>query len=197
MVTILEIFLNKWKIFKEEERQREEEEGSLFKFKNKTHGVSLSDDEENKRAISKAFPRFDDDFKDVMAPQDLNENTFVPQDENASSSCVVKSDAELFMENVPDFSELRRLHEETFCRLRPCQGFALLEADCYRPNDSMESLYLEAFKWGYETASVMNALIPCKEPIEIDNLKDVFLITLNLNSIYPKTLFIVGYKICL
>ena len=174
MVTILEIFLNKWKIFKEEERQREEEEGSLFKFKNKTHGVSLSDDEENKRAISKAFPRFDGDFKDVMAPQDLNENAFVPQDENASSSCVVKSDAELFMENVSDFSELRRLHEETFCRLRPCQGFALLEADCYRPNDSMESLYLEAFKWGYETASVMNALIPCKEPIEIEKLRDVF-----------------------
>ena len=180
MVTILEIFLNKWKIFKEEERQREEEEGSLFKFKNKTHGVSLSDDEENKRAISKAFPRFDDDFKDFMAPQDLNENTFVPQDENASSSCVVKSDAELFMENVPDFSELRRLHEETFCRLRPRQDFALDEADCYRPNDSMDSLYLEAFKWGYETASVMNALIPCKEPMEIENLRDVFFITLNL-----------------
>ena len=174
MVTILEIFLSKWKIFKEEERQREEDEGSLFKFKNKTHGVSLSDDEENKRAISKAFPRFDDDFKDVMAPQDLNENTFVPQDENASSSCEVKSDAELFMENVPDFSELRRLHEETFCRLRPSRDFALDEADCYRPNDSMDSLYLEAFKWGYETASVMNALIPCKEPIEIENLIDFF-----------------------
>lgn len=174
MVTILEIFLNKWKIFKEEERQREEEEGSLFKFKNKTHGVSLGDDEENKRAISKAFPRFDDDFKDVMAPQDLNENTFVPQDENASSPCVVKSDAELFMENVPDFSELRRLHEETFCRLRPSQDFALHEADCYRPNDSMDSLYLEAFKWGYETASVMDALIPCKEPMEIENLSFFF-----------------------
>ncbi|PFX16223.1 Midasin [Stylophora pistillata] len=160
VVSILEIFMNKWKIFKEEERQREDEEGSLFKFKNKTHGVSLSEDEENKLALNKAFPRFDDDFKDVMAPQDLNENISVPQDEDLSSSCVVKSDAELFMENIPNFSEVKMLHEETFCRLRPSQDFPLVEADCYRPNESIESLYLDAFNWGYETASVMNAIIP-------------------------------------
>ena len=161
VVTILEIFLDKWKIFKEEERQREEEEGSLFKFKNKTHGVGLSEEEENKAGVSKAFPSFDGDFKDIMAPQDLNENVFIPPEENEQSPCADKSDAELFMANITDFLEVRKIHEESFCRFSASHDFFLGEADC-SPNESMESLYLEAFKWGYETASVMNAIIPCK-----------------------------------
>lgn len=60
----------------------------------------------------------------------------------------------------------------------------------------MELLYLEVFKWGYEIVLVMNVFILCKEFIEIDNLRDVFLIILNLNLIFFKILFIVGYKIC-
>ena len=162
MTTILAIFLDKWRIFKEQEKKREEEEGSLFKFKNKTHGSSLTEDEENRKAVSKAFPSFDGDFKDIMAPQDLNENLVHPQMESdAPPHLLPKSDAELFMSNVTDFSEIRRIHEEMFCRFASNQDPCLSGTDC-SPNESMEPLYLETFQWSYETASVMNAIIPCK-----------------------------------
>ena len=159
--SILAIFLEKWKIFKEQEREREEEEGSLFKFRNKSHGSSLTEDEENKIALSQAFPTFDGDFKDIMAPQDLNENLVVLQVESESSTHALKSDAELFMSNITDFSEIRKLHEETFCRFPSNRDLSLAGTDRYL-NESLETLYLETFQWSYQTAAVMNAIIPCK-----------------------------------
>jgi len=161
VTSILAIFLDKWRIFKEQEREREEEEGSLFKFRDKTHGSSLSEDEENKRALSQAFPTFDGDFKDIMAPQDLNENVVVPQGESESSTHASKSDAELFMANITDFSEIRKLHEETFCGFPSSQDYSLDRTD-RRPSETLETLYLETFQWSYQTAALMNAIIPCK-----------------------------------
>ena len=161
VASILAIFLEKWKIFKEQEREREEEEGSLFKFRNKTHGSSLNEDEENKIALSQAFPTFDGDFKDIMAPQDLNEYVVAPQVESESSTHASKSDAELFMSNVTDFSEIRELHEETFCRF-PSSGDFSLDGTDRCPIESLETLYLESFQWSYQTAAVINAIIPCK-----------------------------------
>lgn len=161
VTSILTIFLDKWKIFKEQEKEREEEEGSLFKFRNKTHGSGLTEDEENKMALSQAFPTFDGEFKDIMAPQDLNENVVVHPVESESSSHGPKSDAELFMANVTDFSEIRKIHEETFCRLPSSQDFSLSGTVCY-PKECLEALYLDTFQWSYQTAAVMNAIIPCK-----------------------------------
>ena len=161
LTSILAIFLDKWRNFKEQEKKREEEEGSLFKFKNKTHGSSLTDDEENKLAVSKAFPSFDGEFKDIMTPQDLNENLVVPQLESDASPLSPKSDAELFMANVTNFSEIRKMHEETFCRFPSSDDFSLVGTDCC-PTESTESLYLDAFQWSYQTASVINAIVPCE-----------------------------------
>lgn len=162
--SILGIFLDQWKIFKEQERQREEEEGSLFKFKNKTHGSNLTEDEENRRSVSRAFPSFDGEFKDIMAPQDLNDNDATPQMELEPSPCVPASDSERFMANMSDFSEIRRIHEEMFCQLPSRQDTALGWKDrC--PYDSVDSLYLEAFQWTYQTAALVNAIIPCKFPL--------------------------------
>ena len=162
LTTILAIFLDKWRVFQEQEKKREEEEGSLFKFKNKTHGSSLTEDEENRKAVSKTFPSFDGEFKDIMAPQDLNENLVIPQlESDASPHLSPKSDAELFMSNVTDFSEIRNLHEEMFCRFLSSEDSCLGGMNCC-PTESVESLYLEAFQWSYQTASVMNAIIPCK-----------------------------------
>ena len=161
VASILAVFLEKWKIFKEREREREEEEGSLFKFRNKSHGSSLTEDEENKIALSQAFPTFDGDFKDIMVLQDLNENAVDPQVESESSTHASKSDAELFMSNITDFSEIRKLHEDTFCRFPSSRDFSFAGKDrC--PNESLETLYLETFQWSYQTAAVMNAIIPCK-----------------------------------
>ena len=161
VVSILAIFLDKWKIFKEQEREREEEEGSLFKFRNKTHGSSLTEDEENKMALSQAFPTFDGEFKDIMAPQDLNENVVVHPVESMSSSHAPKSDAELFMANITDFSEIRKIHEDTFCRFPSSQDFSLNGTVCC-PNECLETLYLDTFQWSYQTAAVINDIIPCK-----------------------------------
>ena len=161
VASILAVFLEKWKVFKEREKEREEEEGSLFKFRNKSHGSSLTEDEENKIALSQAFPTFDGDFKDIMVLQDLNENAVDPQVESESSTHASKSDAELLMSNITDFSEIRKLHEETFCRFPSSRVFSFAGTDrC--PNESLETLYLETFQWSYQTAAVMNAIIPCK-----------------------------------
>ena len=161
VASVLAIFWEKWRVFKEQERERKEEEGTLFKFRNKSHGSSLTEDEENKVALSQAFPTFDGDFKDIMAPQDLNENVVVHQVESELSTHASKSDAELFMSNITDFSEIRKLHEETFCRFPSSRDFSLDGTDrC--PIESLKTLYLETFQWGYQTAAVMNAIIPCK-----------------------------------
>ena len=157
--SILAIFLDKWKIFKEQERQLEEEEGSLFKFKNKSNGTSLSEEEERKQAVSRAFPSFDGEFNDVMSPEDLNDTGGTIQLEEESSQCLA-SDAQLFMANLTDVSEIRKTHEEMFCRLPSSRWLSLGGVDCCS-HCSVDSLYLNAFQWGYQTAALVNAVIPC------------------------------------
>ena len=159
--SVLEVFLEKWRIFKEKEKEREEEEGSLFKFKNKSHGPSLSEEEENKRAVSKAFPCFDGDFSDIMASQDLNESGSIIEEEVEPSQHSPVSDVELFMANMTDFSEITKVHEEVYCRLPSNQEVCVERKDFFL-HDSMDALYLEAFQWSYQTSAVVNTIISCK-----------------------------------
>lgn len=158
--SILAIFLDNWKIFKEQERRLEEEEGSLFKFKNKSHGTNLSEEEARKRAVSRAFPSFDGEFKDIMSAGDLNDSGGTAQMDEESSQYLASSDAELFMANMTDFSEIRKIHEEMFCRLPSSQWLSLGGPDCCS-HCSVDSLSLNAFQWGYQTAALVNAVIPC------------------------------------
>lgn len=159
--SILAIFLDKWEIFKEEQRRREEEEGSLFKFRNKSHVSSLTEDEENKLAVSRAFPSFDEEFKDILAPEDLNDSRDTTRLNDEASQCLPSSNAELFMANMKDFSEIRRVHEEMFSRLPSSQDQSLGVTDCCLFG-SVDAQFLEAFQWGYQTAALVNAIIPCK-----------------------------------
>ena len=159
--SILAIFLDKWKVFKEEQKRREEEEGSLFKFRNKSHGSSLTEDEEINQTMSRAFPSFDEEFKDIMAPDDLNDSGDTTQLNDEASQCLPFSDAELFMANTKDFSEIRRIHEELFSRLPSSQHLSLGVTDCCSFG-SVDAQFLEVFQWGYQTAALVNAIIPCK-----------------------------------
>ena len=172
--SILKVFLEKWRIFKEKEKEREEEEGSLFKFKNKSHGPSLSEDEENKQAVSKAFPSFDRDFKDIMASQDLNETGSIAEEEVEPSQHSPVSDVELFMANMTDFSEITKVHEEMYCRL-PSNREVCVERKDFFFQDSVDALYLEALQWSYRTSAIVNTIIPCKllYSISFHDLKSV------------------------
>lgn len=172
--SILKVFLEKWRIFKEKEKEREEEEGSLFKFKNKSHGPSLSEDEENKQAVSKAFPSFDRDFKDIMASQDLNETGSIAEEEVEPSQHSPVSDVELFMANMTDFSEITKVHEEMYCRL-PSNREVSVERKDFFFQDSVGALYLEALQWSYRTSAIVNTIIPCKllYSISFHDLKSV------------------------
>ena len=172
--SILKVFLEKWRIFKEKEKEREDEEGSLFKFKNKSHGPSLSEDEENKQAVSKAFPSFDRDFKDIMASQDLNETGSIAEEEVEPSQHSPVSDVELFMANMTDFSEITKVHEEMYCRL-PSNREVCVERKDFFFQDSVDALYLEALQWSYRTSAIVNTIIPCKllYSISFHDLKSV------------------------
>ncbi|XP_068698835.1 midasin-like [Montipora foliosa] len=157
--SILTTFLNKWQIYQEQVRQREEEEGSLYKFKNKSHGSNWSEDEESKLAMSRAFPSFDGDFKDIMSSEDLNDVGDRTQVEDGSSERLSASDAELFMANLEDFSEIRRIHEEIFRRLPSSLDLSYCVKDSLL-SSPVDSLYSEAFEWGYQTAALVKAITP-------------------------------------
>ena len=113
--------------------------------------------------MSRAFPSFDGEFKDIMTPQDLDESGNITQEDPEPFQHAPASDAELFMANINDFSEIRTIHEDMFCRLPSSQDLSFGGADGF-PHDSMDSLYLETFYWSYQTAAVVNAISPCKLP---------------------------------
>lgn len=159
--SILVIFLDKWRIYQEQERQREEEEGSLFKYKDRSHGSNMSEEEENELAVRRAFPSFDSEFKDIMVQDDLNDSGEQPQLENTSPESLLASNAELFMAAMKDYSEVRSVHEKMFCRLLSSRDLSFgVKDSCL--NSSVDALYRQAFEWGYQTAGMLKAITPCK-----------------------------------
>ena len=166
--SILVIFLNKWQIYEEQKRQREEDEGCLFKFKIKSHGLNLSEEEERNLAVSKAFPSYDVEFEDVMSSDHLNDKVDRTQAENEPSRCLPESEVELFVANMEDFSEFRRIHEEMFCRLPSSLEVSFPFKDSCISNP-VDSLYQEAFEWGYQTAALVKAITPCRFFLAIVN----------------------------
>ena len=133
----------------------------MYKFKNKSHGSNLSEEEESKLAMSRAFPSFDGEFKDIMSPEDLNDVGDRTQVEDGSSERLSASDAELFMANLENFSEIRRIHEEIFRRLPSGLDLSYCVKDSLL-SSPVDSLYSEAFEWGYQTAALVKAITPCK-----------------------------------
>ncbi|KAK2570712.1 Midasin [Acropora cervicornis] len=157
--SILVIFLDKWRIYQEQERQREEEEGSLFKYKDRSHGSNMSEEEENEVAVRRAFPSFDSEFKDIMVQDDLNDSGEQPQLENTPPESLLASNAELFMAAMKDYSEVRSVHEEMFCRLLSSRDLSFgVKDSCL--NSSVDALYRQAFEWGYQTAGMLKAITP-------------------------------------
>ncbi|XP_015771488.1 PREDICTED: midasin-like [Acropora digitifera] len=158
--SILVIFLDKWRIYQEQERQREEEEGSLFKYKDRSHGSNMSEEEENELAVHRVFPSFDSEFKDIMVQDDLNDSGEQPQLENTRPpESLLASNAELFMAAMKDYSEIRSVHEEMFCRLLSSRDLSFgVKDSCL--NSSEDALYRQAFEWGYQTAGMLKAITP-------------------------------------
>ena len=156
--SVLAIVLEKWKLAKEQEKQREEEEESLFKFRNKSHGSNVSEDDENKKAVTEAFPNYEAEFRDVLAPPELDENVEIRVTSGQEGPT---SDSQLFIMNVADFSEMRQIHEDVFSHVQYCPDFISVEEERF-PNGPLDSQYLESFQWGYQTAAIISGVVPCK-----------------------------------
>lgn len=156
---ILTTYLNMWQLAKEQEKQRQQEEGSLYRFRTKTHAADLDDDVQNEKAFSEAFPNFDAEFSDVGSAEDLDNDNMGKKNEEQNIPDDVMSGAEKFIASV-DVVELSRVHEQLVCHVLPCQVVAWAEnKDCSTPRDSE---YLQSFMIGYQAASVISKLCPCK-----------------------------------
>lgn len=122
----------------------------------------MSEEEENELAVHRVFPSFDNEFKDIMVQDDLNDSGEQPQLENTRpAESLLASNAELFMAAMKDYSEVRSVHEEMFCRLLSSRDLSFGVKDSCM-NSSVDALYRQAFEWGYQTAGMLKAITPCK-----------------------------------
>lgn len=58
LVHILDLFVRAWRDQEEHRRQREEEEGSLYRIKEKMHGDDRTEKEREEADFREAFPSF-------------------------------------------------------------------------------------------------------------------------------------------
>ena len=87
---ILASFHGLWLEYFEEKRRKEEEEDSLYKFKTKSHCVDSCEPEKNEKSFRNFFPSFDEDYRDVVPRDTLNDSITdaIEQSHDSSTSSV-------------------------------------------------------------------------------------------------------------
>ncbi|RUS90710.1 hypothetical protein EGW08_001514, partial [Elysia chlorotica] len=71
--TVLTQFASGWQEQEERRRQREAEEGALFKFKDKVHGDERSEKEKEEADFQASYPSFEKDFMDITGADRLED----------------------------------------------------------------------------------------------------------------------------
>ncbi|XP_070191391.1 midasin-like isoform X1 [Littorina saxatilis] len=81
---VLDLFVKAWQDQEDRRRQKEEEEASLYRFKDKQHGDERTEEEKEEEAFRKAFPSFRDDFADMIEATRLEDTgrTVQPMEED-------------------------------------------------------------------------------------------------------------------
>ncbi|KAM8954164.1 midasin [Pelodytes ibericus] len=70
---ICQAIINEWEEQEEGAREREQQESSLYKYRSKSHGPELTEDEEEEKEFRERFPLYEQDFADITAQPSLEE----------------------------------------------------------------------------------------------------------------------------
>ncbi|XP_061756335.1 midasin isoform X2 [Nerophis ophidion] len=65
---ICQVLVNEWDEMEKNQRNREQEEASLYRISSQTHGSGLTEDQLEERDFRQQFPQFDKDFADMSQP---------------------------------------------------------------------------------------------------------------------------------
>uniref|UniRef100_A0A8C5QIK7 Midasin n=1 Tax=Leptobrachium leishanense TaxID=445787 RepID=A0A8C5QIK7_9ANUR len=98
---ICQALVNEWDEQVKCAHEKEQQESSLYKYRSKSHGTGLTEDEEEEREFRKRFPLFVQDFADIATEPSLEEKMDTTQDtepENAPATLVSKSSMQTVMQ---------------------------------------------------------------------------------------------------
>ena len=84
-----------WLEYFEEKARKEEEEGSFYKFRVKSHCVDSDESEKNERSFVSFFPSFDKDYHDVIPRDSLNDDEDSTEIADSASSVNESSTKEM------------------------------------------------------------------------------------------------------
>ncbi|XP_035663677.1 midasin-like [Branchiostoma floridae] len=71
---ILQSYVLRWQEGREQDKEKEQEEASLYKWKSKTHGDSLTEEQQEEREIRQQFPGYEEAFGDITAEPTLGDD---------------------------------------------------------------------------------------------------------------------------
>ncbi|CAH1229365.1 MDN1 [Branchiostoma lanceolatum] len=71
---ILQSYVLQWQEGREQDKEKEQEEASLYKWKSKTHGDSLTEEQQEEREIRQQFPGYEEAFGDITAEPTLGDD---------------------------------------------------------------------------------------------------------------------------
>lgn len=150
---ILNMYTQQWTLAKEEEQKREQQEGSLFKYKTTTHEGEVDEEKAFENGLCKAFPTFDNEFSEFIQSNSLEEVKEQPKITNTVERNI--TDAEKFMKNV-NIQKVSKVHEMMFADLHHSQSCMLIGGvteQCFHGDT-----YDELFQSSYQTAAFVSRL---------------------------------------
>ncbi|MEE6475824.1 hypothetical protein FKM82_010868 [Ascaphus truei] len=88
---ICQSIINEWDEQEQCAREREKQESSLYKYRSKSHGTGLTEDQEEEKEFRKRFPLYEKDFVDITTQPSLEEHmeTENSEDQEAGTSNLV------------------------------------------------------------------------------------------------------------
>ncbi|XP_030850211.1 midasin [Strongylocentrotus purpuratus] len=104
---IMKSFVSHYHQAEEAARQREDEEASLYKFKSRSHGDGMTDEQLEEKELRESFPSFEKEFADITAEPSLDDQSNQEDDPSTSD---------------PDPTATRQLDTTTMRLLRDTHG---------------------------------------------------------------------------
>ncbi|XP_022106838.1 midasin-like isoform X2 [Acanthaster planci] len=140
ILSILDHIVVAWRQAEDAARRREAEEASLYKYKTKTHGDGLTDEEREDRDFRQSFPSFEKDFADLTKEPTLESQP--DSDEPASGE---ESDAVAVPIHDTQMRQVCAVHRELFTKLVRAGWIR----SCRPTLNASDALYHQALKDGY------------------------------------------------
>ncbi|XP_078617566.1 midasin-like [Branchiostoma floridae x Branchiostoma japonicum] len=142
---ILQSYVLRWQEGRELDKEKEQEEASLYKWKSKTHGDSLTEEQQEEREIRQQFPGYEEAFGDITAEPTLGD------DEDDSSKASQETPAPVHDGNLSHDAVLQicEVHHSLYSSLT-----RTLWLDDERELTAVN--HVEPFLIGYQTAAELS-----------------------------------------